>query len=38
MPGEFVVRTKPGGKFHSALVAENGHVVATSEKYTTKRR
>jgi uncharacterized protein YegP (UPF0339 family) len=38
MPGKFVVRHKQGGQYHFVLKAENGHVLATRETYTTKRR
>jgi len=36
MAGKFVVKKVSGGKFHFNLVASNGQVIATSEKYETK--
>ena len=36
MPGEFVVKKGPTGKFRFNLVAANGEIVATSEAYETK--
>jgi uncharacterized protein YegP (UPF0339 family) len=36
MPGKFLVKKGPTGKFHFNLVATNGQVVATSEAYETK--
>jgi uncharacterized protein YegP (UPF0339 family) len=38
MSGRFVVRHKQAGQYHFVLKAENGHVLATRETYTTKRR
>ncbi|HEY0539822.1 MAG TPA: YegP family protein [Actinoallomurus sp.] len=36
MAGKFVVKKTGGGKFHFNLVASNGQVIATSERYETK--
>ena len=37
MPGKFVVKKGPTGKFRFNLVSSNGQVIATSEAYETKR-
>jgi uncharacterized protein YegP (UPF0339 family) len=37
MPGEFVVKKGPTGKFRFSLLSTNGQAVATSEAYETKR-
>ena len=37
MPGKFVVKKGPTGKFRFALLSTNGQVVASSEAYETKR-
>jgi len=37
MPGKFVVKKGPTGKFRFSLLATNGQVVASSEAYETKR-
>ena len=37
MPGKFVVKRGPTGKFRFALLSTNGQVVASSEAYETKR-
>jgi uncharacterized protein YegP (UPF0339 family) len=36
MAGKFVVKKGNSGKFHFNLVASNGQVIATSERYETK--
>jgi uncharacterized protein YegP (UPF0339 family) len=36
MAGKFVVKKGDSGKFHFNLVASNGQVIATSERYETK--
>jgi hypothetical protein len=36
MAGKFVVKKGTSGKFHFNLVASNGQVIATSERYETK--
>lgn len=36
MPGKFVVKKGPTGKFRFNLLSTNGQVVATSEAYTSK--
>jgi uncharacterized protein YegP (UPF0339 family) len=36
MAGKFVVKKGSSGKFHFNLVASNGQVIATSEKYESK--
>jgi uncharacterized protein len=36
MAGKFVVKKGSSGKFHFNLVASNGQVIASSEKYETK--
>jgi uncharacterized protein YegP (UPF0339 family) len=37
MPGKFVVKKGPTGKFRFSLLSTNGQVVASSEAYETKR-
>jgi len=37
MPGKFVVKKGPTGKFRFSLVSTNGQVVVSSEAYETKR-
>ncbi len=37
MPGKFVVKKGPTGKFRFSLLSTNGQVVAVSEAYETKR-
>lgn len=37
MPGKFVVKKGPTGKFRFSLLSTNGQVVAASEAYETKR-
>ena len=37
MPGKFVVKKGPTGKFRFSLVSTNGQVVAQSQAYETKR-
>ena len=37
MPGKFVVKKGPTGKFRFTLLSTNGQVVASSEAYETKR-
>jgi uncharacterized protein YegP (UPF0339 family) len=37
MPGKFVVKKGPTGKFRFSLVSTNGQVVASSQAYETKR-
>jgi uncharacterized protein YegP (UPF0339 family) len=37
VPGKFVVKKGPTGKFRFSLLSTNGQVVATSEAYETKR-
>ncbi|MDN3359607.1 YegP family protein [Actinomadura sp. DC4] len=37
MAGKFVMKKTGNGKFHFNLVATNGQVIATSEKYETKK-
>lgn len=37
MPGTFVVKRGPTGKFRFSLVASNGRVIVSSEAYETKR-
>ena len=37
MPGKFVVKKGPTGKFRFSLVSTNGQVVASSQTYETKR-
>ena len=37
MPGKFIVKKGPTGKFRFSLVSTNGQVVASSESYETKR-
>lgn len=37
MPGKFVVKKGPTGKFRFSLLSTNGQVVASSEAYVTKR-
>ena len=37
MPGKFVVKKGPTGKFRFTLLSTNGQVVAPSEAYETKR-
>ena len=36
MPGKFVVKKGPTGKFRFSLVSTNGQIVATSEAYNSK--
>ena len=36
MNRKFVIKKGSGGQFHFNLVAANGEIVATSERYTTK--
>ena len=36
MPGKFVVKKGPTGKFRFSLLSTNGQVVASSEAYNTK--
>ena len=36
MAAKFVIKKGSGGQFHFNLVAANGEIVATSERYTTK--
>ena len=36
MPGKFVVKKGPTGKFRFSLLSTNGQVVATSEAYNSK--
>jgi uncharacterized protein YegP (UPF0339 family) len=36
MAARFVIKKGSGGQFHFNLVAANGEIVATSERYTTK--
>lgn len=36
MPGKFVVKKGPTGKFRFNLVSTNGQIVATSEAYNSK--
>lgn len=36
MAAKFVIKKGSGGQFHFNLVAVNGEIVATSERYTTK--
>ncbi len=36
MAAKFVIMKGSGGQFHFNLVAANGEIVATSERYTTK--
>ncbi len=37
MPGKFIVKKGPTGKFRFSLLSTNGQVVASSEAYETKR-
>jgi hypothetical protein len=37
VPGKFVVKKGPTGKFRFSLLSTNGQVVAASEAYETKR-
>ena len=37
MPGKFVVKKGPTGKFRFSLVSTNGQIVASSQAYETKR-
>ena len=37
MPGKFVIKKGPTGKFRFSLLSTNGQVVASSEAYETKR-
>ncbi len=37
MPGKFVVKKGPTGKFRFSLLSTNGQIVASSEAYETKR-
>ena len=37
MPGKFVVKKGPTGKFRFSLVSTNGQVVVSSQAYETKR-
>jgi uncharacterized protein len=37
VPGKFVVKKGPTGKFRFSLLSTNGQVVASSEAYETKR-
>jgi hypothetical protein len=37
VPGKFVVKKGPTGKFRFSLVSTNGQVVASSQAYETKR-
>jgi uncharacterized protein YegP (UPF0339 family) len=37
MPGKFVVKKGPTGKFRFNLLSTNGQVIASSEAYETKR-
>ena len=37
MPGKFVVKKGPTGKFRFSLLSTNGQVVVSSEAYETKR-
>jgi uncharacterized protein YegP (UPF0339 family) len=37
VPGKFVVKKGPTGKFRFSLVSTNGQVVVSSEAYETKR-
>lgn len=37
MPGKFVVKKGPTGKFRFSLLSTNGQVVAQSQAYETKR-
>ncbi len=37
MPGKFVVKKGPTGKFRFSLVSTNGQIVVSSEAYETKR-
>lgn len=36
MPGKFVLKKGPTGKFRFSLVSTNGQIVATSEAYNSK--
>jgi uncharacterized protein YegP (UPF0339 family) len=36
MAGKFIVKKGSGGKYHFNLVATNGQVIATSERYESK--
>lgn len=37
MPGKFIVKKGPTGKFRFSLVSTNGQVVVSSQPYETKR-
>jgi uncharacterized protein len=37
MPGKFVVKKGPTGKFRFSLLSTNGQVVASSQTYETRR-
>jgi uncharacterized protein YegP (UPF0339 family) len=37
MPGKFIIKKGPTGKFRFSLLSTNGQVVASSEAYETKR-
>lgn len=37
MPGKFVLKKGPTGKFRFSLVSTNGQIVASSQAYETKR-
>jgi uncharacterized protein YegP (UPF0339 family) len=37
VPGKFVIKKGPTGKFRFSLLSTNGQVVASSEAYETKR-
>ena len=37
MPGKFVVKKGPTGKFRFSLVSTNGQIVVSSQAYETKR-